>query len=169
VRLLPYERLTLRSDDSPEVVRARLATLVTAKWFYLKRPPEPFRGSIQGRHFKVVRVLGSSVGKRNSWQPVIIGDIAPAPSGTEIRCRMRLPLPVAAFMVFWFGSLLWGAAKMFLAGQREGVLWFGFGAMLLGGYAAMSLSFWPEVNKARAALCDGLGCRVVEQTNRLVR
>jgi hypothetical protein len=57
-----FERLTLRSDDPPEVVQAKLVTLVATKWFSLRPPPRPFRSCVQGRHFKVVRVLGTILG-----------------------------------------------------------------------------------------------------------
>ncbi len=80
MKLLPYTQLTLRSDLSPEEVEAKLAQVVHVGWWSLGPLPEPFRGSVQGRHFKVVRVLGTVLGlrSRNSFQPVIIGDIAPA-------------------------------------------------------------------------------------------
>jgi hypothetical protein len=182
VRFLPFERLTLRSESPPEVVEAKLAALVATAWFSLTPPPEPFRGSVRGRHFKVVRVLGTIVGlpTRNAWQPLIVGDIAPAAGGTEVRVRMRLRAFVGAFTAFWFGGLLWGAAMLLGAGLLEG---FGpsgraagagvglafVGAMMLAGYALVSVSFWTEVRKSRCALCEGLGCREVESGNRLVR
>ena len=102
MRFLPFERLTLRSESPPEVVEAKLAALVATAWFSLTPPPEPFRGSVRGRHFKVVRVLGTIVGlpTRNAWQPLIVGDIAPAAGGTEVRVRMRLRANMAAGTFF---------------------------------------------------------------------
>ncbi len=171
MRLLPNEHLTLRSDDEPDVVEAKLAALVTTKRFYLKRPPQPFRGAVQGRHFKVVRAPRISLGQRTSFQPVIIGDIAPAPSGTEIRLRMRLSVPDAVAISFWFAGLLGGAAYTVLVTRQTVSVpgWIGLGVLALIGYTGTSAMFWPEVNKARTALCNGLGCRVVETSNRLVR
>lgn len=168
MRLLPYERLTLRSDDPADVVQAKLATLVTTRRFYLKRQPQPFRGAVQRRHFKVVRAPRIRLGQGHSFQAVIIGDIAPAPSGTEIQVRMRLALPDAVGISVWFLALL-GAAAYTGFRQVSGGGWVGLGVLALIGYTGTSMMFWPEVKKARAALCDGLGCRVVEQANRLVR
>lgn len=181
MRLLPYERLTLRSDDPPDVIRAKLATLVTTKWFFLKCPPQPFRGSVQCRHFKVVRVLGTFLRPRghNGWQPVIVGDITPAPSGSEVRVRMRLSFPAGAFAVVWFGILFvmgTAVAWRFLVEGFEPTsvavlgLWLAvMGAIGFLVYASLIRTFWTEVQRARSTLCDGLGCRLVEEPNRLVR
>ncbi len=187
MRLLPFERLTLRTDSPPDVVEAKLANLVATRRFSLTAPPEPFRGSIRGRHFKVVRVLGTFLGlpTYNSWQPVIEGDFVPVPGGTEVRVRMRLSAFVGAFTAFWFGGLLWGAGMLLKAGLTEG---FGpstarngreaagagvglafIGAMVLAGYALVSVSFWTEVKKARRALREGLGFGDEEPGNRLMR
>jgi len=182
VRLLPFERLTLLTDSPPEVVEAKLASLVATSWFSLMPPPEPFRGSLQGRQFKVVRVLGTILGlpTHNAWQPLILGDLVPAAGGTEVRVRMRLRAFVGAFTAVWFGVLLWVAARLLWAGLTEG---FGpsggaagagvglgvVGAMVLAGYALVSVSFWTEARKARRALSEGLGCREAHSASRLVR
>lgn len=181
VRFLPFSRVTLYTQTAPDVVLAKLSNLVTPKWFSLKPLPQPFRGSIRGRHFKIVRVLRRA---RNSWLPVIVGDVVPVADGTELRVTMRLQAFVAAFMVFWFGGLFFGAAMMLWSGLTEG---FGphvrdgrqvggggaglpiIAAMILAGYLMMSFAFWTEVKKVRLALCEGLGCREVEAGNRLMR
>lgn len=180
MRFLPYERITLRTDAPPDVVEAKLAGLVATTWLSLSPPAEPFRGSVQGRHFKVVRVLGTILGlpTHNAWQPLIIGDIAPVAGGTEV--RMRLRVFVGAFTAVWFGGLLWGAASLLRTGLAEGfgpqgraagagVGLGGIGVMMLIGYSLVSVSFWTEVRKARRALSAGLGCREAEPGNRLVR
>ncbi len=117
-------------------------------WFSLTTPREPFRASAVG--------------------------------GTEVRVTMRLRAFVGAFMALWFGGLLLFAAMFLRAGFTEG---FGppsrgqgvgvglavVGGMMLAGYALMSVAFWTEVRKARRTLCEGLGCREEQATNRLVR
>ena len=169
MRLLPYERLTLRSDDPPDIVQSKLAGLVTTKRFYLKRQPQPFRGTVQRRHFKVGWAPRISLGQGHSPRPVIIGDIAPAPSGTKIQARMRLALPDAVGISVWFVAVLGGAAYTAFRQTVSGAGWVGVAVVALLGYTGMSLTFWPEVKKARAALCEGLGCRVDERANPLVQ
>jgi len=113
---------------------------------------------MEGSHFKVRRVLGMWV--RNSFLPVVIGDIAQGEFGTEVRIRMRLHAGVAAFMVFWFGFLvLFGGRLVYSAATKgsarpEGT---GLAVMALFAYGLMSISFWTEVKKARLLLRDGLG------------
>lgn len=176
VRLLPYERLTLRAESSVDAVEAKLGTLI-ATGFSFSPPREPFRGTHRRRHFKVVRVLGRFLGlpTGNAWRPVIIGEVVPVPGGTEVRVRLRLSALAGACTALWFGMLVWFFGSMALAGLRAGFgattregLLVGFG-MLLAGYSLVSISFWMEVKKARRALAEGLGCREVESSNRLIR
>lgn len=181
MRLLPYERLTLRSDDPPDVVQAKLATLIAPRrWFSLKVSPQPFHGTVQGRRFKVVRIrtiLGIEVD--NGSQPVIIGDVVPVTGGTEVRVRVRLQVFFGVFIAFWFGGLLQVGASMLHAGLKygwnaeqaagAGIGLVVFAAITLLSYTVTSVSFRTEVRKARAALCEGLACRVVEPGNRLLR
>jgi hypothetical protein len=163
VRLIPYERLVLHTESPPEVVTSRLATMVAVRWFYVGQPLEPFRGSIQGTHFKITRDLGLLW--RNSWRPVVLGDIAAGPAGTEVRLRFRLSVLAGTFTAAWFGALLVGAAAMARNGLREGGgLTSGLLVLAVMGipaylsYLLTSLSFWEEVTKARTLLSNGLGC-----------
>jgi hypothetical protein len=121
MRLLPFHRLTLRTASPPEVVEAKLRTLIAAPRLF-GRPAEPFRGWIEGRHFKITRVLGTFLGLpyRNSWLPVIIGDIAPAADGTEIRVRMRLQTFAGVFTAVWFGFLLCFVGGLLWMGSTQG-------------------------------------------------
>jgi hypothetical protein len=176
VKVLPYERLTLRTSEPPDAVVARLEKMVAKGWFFWTNPPQPFRGRITGRHFELVRLLGTVLGlrKRNSWQPVIIGDAVPAVDGTEVRVRMRPHAFVAVFTGAWFAGVLWGVAWFLSIVVRDGFDAAGGGllgtcAMAGFGYALVSWSFWSEVKRARAILCAGLGCAELPPSNRLVR
>ncbi len=176
VKLLPYERLTLRTSESPDVVVARLEKLVAVGHFFLTNPPEPFRGTVDGRHFKIARVLGTVLGlrHRNSWQPVIVGEIVPAVDGAEVRVVMRLHALVAVFTALWFAGVLSGVAVFASKVARDGFGAAGGGllgpcAMAAFGYALVSWSFWSEVRRAKALLRDGLGWAEVRPSNRLVR
>jgi hypothetical protein len=175
--LVPFQRMTLHSASTPEVVGARLAKMVAAGGFQKKRPSEPFVGSIVGTHFEIERVLGTLFGvpARNSFQPVIIGDIARVANGTEIQVRMRLQLLVAALVAIWFGALFFEAAPLVWSGIRDGswpVSLEGlrpYGVMVVFGYVLMSVAFWTDVKKARLLLAEGLGCRESQPQKRLVR
>jgi hypothetical protein len=108
---------------------------------------------------------------RNSFRPVVIGDIVPAPNGTEVRVRMRLQAAVAAFMTVWFGGLLIGAGALVRqamthgfchdlggkSGAGVGGALAGVGGMALLGYLLMSAGFWSEVKKVRVLLREQIG------------
>lgn len=176
MKLLPYERLNLRTSESPEAVVTRLDKMVAPGWFFLRNPPQPFRGTISGRHFKIARLLGTFLGLRyrNSWQPVIVGEVAAMAEGTEVRIRMRLHAFVAVFTALWFAFLLSFIAISLSIALRRGfdaavpglLVACGMGAV---AYSLVSFSFWSEVKKARALLREGLKCGEVEGPNRLVR
>src|SRR5205823_9628728 len=114
----------------------------------------------QGMHFKIRRILGYG----NSFQPVVIGDIAPgAFGGSEVRVRMRLQALVIAFMVVWFGflSIIAVAFVVQSARRRDAHAtgdfgFFGglamFAGMALFMYGLTSAGFWYEVKKAKSLL-----------------
>lgn len=171
--MLPHERLTLRTSDAPDAVVARLAKMVAVGWFFRKNPPQAFRGTLAGRRFKIVRLLGTFLGfrYRNSWQPVIVGEILPAPEGTEVRVTMRLHAFVAAFTALWFAFVLSFLVILLRTGLERGLAAVAHGLlgdclMALLAYAVVSFS---EAKKARALLREGLGCHEIEGANRLVR
>lgn len=172
MNLLPWYRVDLQTSDSADLVASRLTRMVAVGWFLFSRPDKPFRGRVTDRHFKVVPVLGTVLGLpyRNSFQPVIEGDIVDAPPGTLVRVRMRLNALVALVLTVWFGIWFCLAALMLcsilaeglgthrLTPQGAGVALPVAGAMLFFGYSMVNISFWTEVKKGRRALCNGLGC-----------
>lgn len=179
VRLLPYERVTFRCEDRPEVVEARVATLLEEPATFSSIPPaDEFQGSIHGKHFELTRVFDDFFGlpSTHPFRPVIVGEVAKVPGGAEVRIRIRLALGEAVFLTCWFGGFLLGLGMALWVGVTEGFRQTeaGGAVAICGGvvlvvYSLMSLSFWTQANKARAALRDRLGCREAETANRLVR
>jgi hypothetical protein len=107
MRVLPYERFTMKSPLSVDEVVHRLRNGVAPMTFSLRRPPQPFQGSVRGDTFVIHRVLGY----RNSFRPEISGRIAPGRSGSAIEVTMTLHPVVAVFMGIW----LTAAAAIFVA------------------------------------------------------
>jgi len=167
VTLLPYQKLTLRTDSPLEAVSARLSAMVAEPRLFLwKSPSEPFLGKVRGNHFKLTPVPRN----RRGSQLVIVGDLVRVPSGTELRLVFRLQASTIVFGVVWFGGLLAVGALLLRAGLQRG---FGstpgrgsfgtgiafIGGMVLFGYAIVSVAFWSGVRSARTVLRDGLGCQ----------
>ena len=62
----------------------------------------PFIGRVEARRFKFHRVITG----RNSFMPIISGEIVDAEGGAELRGVMRLHVGVAIFMVIWLSVLI---------------------------------------------------------------
>ena len=164
MKLLPCERLTLGTADPPDVVAARVRSAVAAGRLFLRRPAQPFRGTVTGRHFKIVRAQG--LFERDSSEPVIVGDILPVPEGTEVRIRMRprildfvAPFFWLCIFALWMPAGTWENRKaVFVALAFVGAL-----------YGFRVVWFWVRAKRTRTLLCERFGCREVEPRNRLVR
>jgi hypothetical protein len=102
------------------------------------------------------------------WQPVVMGDLVPAPAGTEIRLRMRMSVHATLYEVLWFGSDFWILGMMLakLAGAggpvapnfgkgAAGIVAAVVGTMLLLSGATVILVFWAQIKKTRLALLTG--------------
>lgn len=163
--MIPYLRLTLAAADPPEVVAARLRSAVTSRRFFLRRPQRPFRGTITGRRFKLVRA--QSIFQRDGSEPVILGDLVPVAGGTEVHIRMRPHAFDFGAPVFWLCVFaLWVQPGAFRDHPSFVLPFLGFGAAF---YAFLVVWFWTRAKRARALLCEHMGCREVERPNRLVR
>ncbi len=160
---IPFDRLTLGTPDPPDVVAARLRSAVAVGRFFLRRPAEPFRGTVAGRHFKIIRAQGMF--QRDASEPVISGDIVAAPEGTHVRVSMRPRIFDAAAPAFWLCVL---AAWMPPAAWKNKTIAVAL-AFVAALYGFFLVWFWVRANKARTLLCEHLGCREVERANRLVR
>ena len=164
VRLFPYERLTLHSDSAPEVVAARLATMVWAPRFFENVPADTFVGTIRGTHFRV----SLEPPKAFSWRtrqrpPVIVGDIVRGPTGSEIRLRVRPRMWGVPLALVFIGCLLWPPLGINSSGLAI------FGAFVLLGSFFEQKRFWANAKRAQALLRGGLDCREVEAQRPLTR
>jgi hypothetical protein len=172
VRLIPYARLTLRTDASPDAVEAKLAKLVTENRGFSADPIHTaffttFFGSFKRKHFKFY-LASDPTGARRDPRPIVVGDIVPGFGGTEVRVVVRPTMLDAALTLGIFGLCL----QVFRLGVRDG-LRNGFGAetvfglvvgvaVMVGLYVLRNRVFWRRADEARIALRDGLGCHEVE-------
>lgn len=145
---IPYQTVTLESPLPPDEFAKRLALLVEPPKM-LRWPWDPsacsFEGRIEGRRFKVRRLIKF---QRNSFLPIIVGDIAPSHQGSTVRLVLRLHRFVAAFMVLWIGGVLFGGTSTVVNRGVAGpeVLFFlGFAAL---GYLICVVPFRIEVKRA---------------------
>ena len=101
--LLPFENLKITTDLSFSKVLQKLDEVVdTPKIFRITLPfgpppPKPYEGTIYGKTFKISRIISG----RNSFLPLIEGEIYPQPFGCYININMSLHKIVLAFMLLW--------------------------------------------------------------------
>jgi hypothetical protein len=160
----PFERLTIETPLAPEEVHRRLVQVIEPKQMFrfFSRDHKPYQGNLNRDRFEVSRIIHY----RNSFLPVIKGEIRPGLGGTVVDITM-FPHPlVIAFMIIWFGfagtifaamlstSLvsLWqskGGSLMDLAGMAipAGFLLFGY-VLMMGGFkfeSVKSKAFFQEL------------------------
>jgi hypothetical protein len=100
--LLPFERLTIPTTLTFSEVLERLDEVVEPpKMFRMnllfRRPEKPYEGTISGNTFKISRIIRG----RNSFLPVIEGEIHPESLGCSIEIKMSLYKVVLIFMIYW--------------------------------------------------------------------
>lgn len=113
-----------------------------------------FEGECSEAGFKLRRVIQY----QNSFLPVINGRIIREGAGSLIKVQMRLHVFAAAFMAFWFGTLVWislSATPNFFANlakaDHAALLTIAMGVF---GVALMSGGFWFEASKQQDKLVE---------------
>jgi hypothetical protein len=109
MKFLPYERLKIKTLLSNQEVLKRLDNAVEPKRYFrfFGAKDKPYEGKVEGTHFEVSRIIGY----RNSFLPMIKGDVQTEMSSCSIYISMQPHVLVIAFMIFWLG----GVGLFFLA------------------------------------------------------
>jgi hypothetical protein len=98
LKFLIYNQIILLSNKKPDAVINLLSRHVNGKNSF-------FEGMVYGYSFDIERRLGWF--KRNSFVPVIKGDVKEHQGGSEIKITTRLNLLVIAFIMGWSGGILY--------------------------------------------------------------
>ncbi len=163
IMIIPHEKLTintsLHTTEALQKLQAVIEPKRTIRWGYSKH--KPYEGVIEGLHFTVSRILGY----RNSFLPIIQGEIKPELNGCSIHISMSLHSWVKVFMVVWLGfvflacllslSLFFGFATQY-GGQTPNppvLILIPFGMFVLG-YGLMVGGFKYEVAKSKVFFSD---------------
>ena len=111
--LIPFESLTITTSLTFSEVLHRLDEVVTPPKFFRINipfgapPPKPYEGTMSGNTFKISRIITG----RNSFLPIIEGEIYSQPFGCSIKIRMSLHKIVLAFIILWLWTT--GSIGMF--------------------------------------------------------
>jgi hypothetical protein len=87
---------------SVEECQQRLSTALDQwRWSWNFRPDKPVIGKVSGYHFQMYK----RIYYRNSFMPILYGELIPTSHGTYVRGSFRLHMLVALFLIVWFGGI----------------------------------------------------------------
>jgi hypothetical protein len=174
--VIPYERLTIKSMLRAEEAQRKLEDIIEPRafmrWWTVNKP---YEGKIEGSHFDVNRVILY----RNSFRPVIKGDIRPEMGGCSISISMSPHILVLVFMGLWLGGVGLGflvALVSFLSSfvLKSPTIPFSpealppmlliTGGMFVFGYVMSLCGFKFESVKSKAFFCSLFQARKVYET-----
>lgn len=172
MKFFPFERLKITTKLSTDEAIRRVVNVTEPqryfRWFATDH--KPYEGKVEGYQFQISRVINY----RNSFLPMIHGEILPEMRGSSIRITMRPHGLVIAFMIFWLGgvgffflmmlSTFVSAAMQGTRGNPSALLipagMFAFGYLLImGGFkfeSAKSKKFFCELFEAEDVEESGL-------------
>ena len=165
MKLLPFDNLTLCSPYSPEDAINRLQAVIeprrTFNMFTTRQ--RPYEGWIKGSEFEITRIIRY----RNSFLPVIKGNIQTIIGGTNIKIHMRLNVFVLLFMAVWLGGAGIGLISTlipFLTGDQQadlGAVIF-TGGMFFIGYLLIMFGYKSEARKSKQFFLELFKAREIQ-------
>jgi hypothetical protein len=131
--VLPFENYVLTTRLSAEEVLKRIADNVQQKQDFSfstfnRNYTKPYTGQIIGTNFTMSR----NINYRNSFLPIVKGQITTYLGQTQVNIKMRPVIVVLIFISFWLGVVGLVCIGMILAGllQFKQILHNGFSPML---------------------------------------
>lgn len=161
MKFLPYEKFYLTTSQAPSEVVARLVGNTAPKshnlFRWTNKSTKPYEGSVDGSNFRLSRIIRY----RNSFLPVITGQITADTTGTRVHVRMRMNLFVCVFMGIWLSLVTFAgiavvshmlSERKFHSGIFGVLIMFAFGyGLALGGFkyeSSKSKKFFAELLQA---------------------
>lgn len=99
--LAPFERLTIETSLPPEEIRQKVADVIEPRrmFRFFSGEHKPYQGQLNDYRFEVSRIIRY----RNSFLPVIKGEIRPDLGGSVIDITMHPHILVIIFIIIWVG------------------------------------------------------------------
>ena len=152
---LPFEKLTYSTKLSREEALAKLAeNIAPEKPFGFGSSKtvssKPYVGQCHGNAFNVKRAIGY----RNSFLPMIKGEVISDTGGTKVHVTMRPSVFVLAFMAFWMTGVGVACVVTIFSADQQDVSFFSYipFIMLLFGLGMLYGGFKIEANIAKKDL-----------------
>lgn len=168
ISVIPRMKFIIQTGKSPEEVQALLRSVTdTENGWQIVPGDKPFTGKVGETDFKFLPRLGEvlfagvCVHVKDSFLPVIVGQIRGQESGTTVIVRMRLLWFVTAFLCVWSGitgmAFLAGLLAV-ISGQPDGwgITASAAGFILVGQLLARG-GFYIPAKRAKRRLEELLG------------
>ena len=163
IHIIPRMKFTIQTGKSPEEVQALLQSVTDTENKWLTVPGDKaFIGKVGETDFKFLPRLGEVlfagiiIHVKDSFLPVIVGQIQGQESGTTVIVRMRLLWFVTVFLCVWFGitgMIFLAGLLTVISGQPDGwgITASAFGFILFGQLLAKG-GFYIPANRAKRRL-----------------
>ena len=156
MRILPYINEEYTTTMTPSELAEKLSHIVEPKqhWthaIFRKKRSKPFEGEVSDTSFEIRPIIRY----RNSFIPIISGQVIAVERGSVIKLEMKLHSFVKSFMVSWLGSLgiglIWITASMIQTLSFNPLIFFPM-VMWLFGYFLVKKGFNYEAIPAQTTL-----------------
>ncbi|MGB8918322.1 MAG: hypothetical protein WCC89_15810 [Candidatus Sulfotelmatobacter sp.] len=162
---MPIYRFHLDVDAPRQIVADRLRVVVGDKppfwkslftgWWSRDPTSPPFVGIVDDDSFRVRR----DIRYRNSFLPLVRGRFISTHTGTRVNVIMFIHPLVALFMVFWLGTVGYGAFR----GLSDSPFVWG---MFVFGVALVVGAFVPEAIKAQRLISEAMTNATINSVQR---
>lgn len=159
---LPRMKFQMESRRTPEEVRAILQSVTDTERKWFTYPDREFVGKVGEKEFKIMPVpgdfvfMGTKMHVKNSFLPLIVGQIRAEGNRTIVDVQMRLFWFVFGFLVVWFSVpvvVFLTALMALVVGSPEGwKLAAAAGMFILVGQTTVRCGFYYPARKARRRL-----------------
>ncbi|MCU0546915.1 MAG: hypothetical protein MUE44_32915 [Oscillatoriaceae cyanobacterium Prado104] len=151
--LLPFETLTISTNLAFSEVLQKLDEIVEPPKTWrmalpFQKPNKPYGGTITGNTFRISRNIHYY---RNSFLPIITGEIYPQTSGCYVKIKMNLHIAVLVFMIFWLwtpGSIGMLALLAWLVDRSVGPIFLPLFGMCIFAWSLCLFGFKIEAQKS---------------------
>jgi hypothetical protein len=150
MKIIPYEKFQIDSVLSAAEVLQQIEHRTGEKKLFSFRPSHEFSGHVNEREFEITK----NISYRNSFLPVIEGDVEQLSTGARVTILMRLHFAVICFMIIWFTGVSIGCVAVLTHLDRFSMpMLIPFG-MLIFGVLIVSGGFWFEASKQKLRLIE---------------
>ena len=157
---LPFENFVIESSlNKEEIISALTMNIESEKTFrFMKRSDtKEFEGSLKGNEFEIRRIISY----RNSFLPVINGEIESYGNNSRITIRMRLHIFTIIFISIWISIVGLIFIGLVAAGNFSTET-LGAGAMGLFAYGLTMGGYLFESSRAKEILLEITKGRIVK-------